>query len=409
MKILPNVLPVSGLEVDEIFIEYEGPRLFSAKSGAGHMYLGLWAEERATEDVWLYVPVSSSRLTGVRTGAVPLRSAFSEAEDVVYVATQSIDADVPDAVETWQPADIPDTWLPRPWVHLEESEHTLPAMTNDAELRARGVGQVRTFLRLELDDPSMRRTEAPTELLGKLLTQTQLVYDTTGRALMGLSDRPSTGRIDSSVHRETASNVVALAAASFVVEIGSAGVDALTGSVFSTITQRLVKVLEPQNTTEQLRSILQGMDTRAVKSLRAWVARVGSFGGPVRLSAATPQGEFVSSRATHDQVMELRKRLAAELDRTVAVLRGYARLVAFDQERGRASFRDGDDKRYDCAAEDTVLRQLPVTEGLYEVLISETLQIDELASAQSAAHVLLQAVLADTDRVPTALARDVLG
>src|SRR5216683_7014343 len=82
----PPELPV---KIVEVFDAYDGPRLFTARDAAGRLFLALWVDNRGDESVWLYLPMSSKRLTALKQNQIDLRSAFLTSEDkVVFRVSQ---------------------------------------------------------------------------------------------------------------------------------------------------------------------------------------------------------------------------------------------------------------------------------------------------------------------------------
>lgn len=80
---LPVNTPLGRLRISEILDAFDGPRLLVARNAVGVAYLGLWVEDVADGDRWLYVAMSEERLEEIRGGHIPLRDAFLNAEDEI--------------------------------------------------------------------------------------------------------------------------------------------------------------------------------------------------------------------------------------------------------------------------------------------------------------------------------------
>ena len=50
-----NITGLGKLEIVEIYVYYDQPVLFSCKSAAGHLYLGVAAEENDEHETWFYL------------------------------------------------------------------------------------------------------------------------------------------------------------------------------------------------------------------------------------------------------------------------------------------------------------------------------------------------------------------
>ncbi len=78
------------LTIVEVFDAYDGPRLFSAHDDAGMLFLALWVDDVEDESIWLYLPLSASRLAELKQRRLDLRSAFLTSEtNVVFRVRES--------------------------------------------------------------------------------------------------------------------------------------------------------------------------------------------------------------------------------------------------------------------------------------------------------------------------------
>ena len=65
--------PIGDMRVIEVFLYYDGPKLFSCKDRTGQKYIAMLVDESEDGDRWFLVPVSDTRLERVRTGELGLR------------------------------------------------------------------------------------------------------------------------------------------------------------------------------------------------------------------------------------------------------------------------------------------------------------------------------------------------
>ena len=101
-----------GLEVIAIFEYYDRPLLLAYQDKAGNLFLVVLIDETAGGDMWLYSPVSESRLERIKAAEIDLHDAFSDVEGGklyrVYVPSDKI---VPN-IESVMAADVLDSDLP---------------------------------------------------------------------------------------------------------------------------------------------------------------------------------------------------------------------------------------------------------------------------------------------------------
>ncbi|OHU47361.1 hypothetical protein BKG82_27315 [Mycobacteroides chelonae] len=105
--------PLTDLTIDETFVYYDGPRVFTCLSSAGTRYLCAWAQSSEASDRWLCTSITEPRLRQLRSGEVELREAFTAPEHELYVATEYWSAEQElFRAEMLDPTAIPDAWLP---------------------------------------------------------------------------------------------------------------------------------------------------------------------------------------------------------------------------------------------------------------------------------------------------------
>jgi hypothetical protein len=80
MNFLAQSTTLGVLEVLEVYVQYNGPRLLACKNQVDKIFLALWVDEEEDSDLWLYMLISPSRLQSIRTGQVSLHDAFSKPE-----------------------------------------------------------------------------------------------------------------------------------------------------------------------------------------------------------------------------------------------------------------------------------------------------------------------------------------
>lgn len=80
MNVLPEGSQLGQLSLIDVLDYFDGPRLFTARSGTGQLFLAAWVESVGAGDRWLYVPISPARLRALWTGDTGTTEAFSNPE-----------------------------------------------------------------------------------------------------------------------------------------------------------------------------------------------------------------------------------------------------------------------------------------------------------------------------------------
>ncbi|MFC7924983.1 DUF6575 domain-containing protein [Microbacterium laevaniformans] len=408
MSWLPRDTALGVLDIDEIYAEYEGPRVFSARSRTGQAYLAEWAEEGASADTWLYVPVSAARLSMVRSGAWTLRRAFEAPEDRLWVVRLPHDMQEPDSAV---PAlSVQDSWLPGDDFRIELPTPTLPAAVGLKELWQRAAAEGRSRLRIEISDPSRLRSEASTRRIGPMLTSTQGVLDNFGLVEFE-QDPPQRGRIGREVLDRMETEVIELAAASFVIEIASSdGQDLFGDSPVGRAMEKLVGLLAVDLPADMLVEQLVALRPRGAKSFRHFVAGLASLGADVAVATANAARQAHEERLTADQVQNLKELLNTVVPNEVAEVRGRMRLYRADMERKLFGLEDLDSgAMFEGTIASRALGQVDsaVINKTYEVVLSEFSTFDQAVGEAKPKHVLEQLVPSESD-VPVPLERVVI-
>ncbi len=406
MSWVPVGTALGRLEIDETFEFYDGPRLFAASSASGQLYLAAWAEEAYDHDLWLYLPISRERFDIVRSGGMPVRAAFLNAEDFVHLVRTPTDGEIPDTVEQLLSGpQIQDEWLPGPDYRIERHTDTAPRAETPSELARRAKREARPFFRVEVDPTGSRRTAAPTRAIGNLLVLTQNLLDNMGYSQQ-LSGKEAAlrGRVPSEIQEAMASEIVSLTAASFVIDIASTGFINLFGSPFESSSSAIVRVFSMDDRNSEFKEEVKSLNTRAQRSFRSLVKHFDSIGGPVTLVAASESAEFVEAKLPSLKI----QRMLAILnyltpDKIEPEIRRRMRLFRGDVDNHTFGADDPtSEQTYSGYVDEQAIpgfKQAPLG-AFYDMVVSVTSVTDELTNATQYTYRLLQISPVETDGVP---------
>jgi len=373
-----NWLPVGTLlgelELVEIFVEYDGPRLFSVRSATDQFYLAEWAAGLANADLWLYVPVSATRLAATRSGGLSVRAAFANPEGIGYLVTMHFDTSLPDEVELVPRSQIEEDWLPAEDFHLSLQTAThRPAGTLE-DLRLKAYQDGRAMFRVEIDAPDVFVSESSTRSVSSVLGSLQNVFDNFG--LVEIADDPkATGSFEKRVKDRMETDVLELQAASFVIEIGAHDREDLFGdSPIAKVGERLVNLLAVDIGQQELLDELIDLKPRAAKSFRKFVNELQALRSTVVVAAASSYRGVKGQQLSYEQLINLSTLLKEILPTEVREIRGRMVLVAGDVPNRKFGLEDRyDDAAYEGGVSERALVQLdhaPLM-GVYDVLITE--------------------------------------
>lgn len=298
MSFLPTGTLLGRLEIEDVFLEYDGPKLFAARNGVGQRFVAVAVDEDADDTLYLYLPVSGARYLAVRSGLVSLHDAFVGPEDQVYVV-RSNHASGACTVSEIDSAEIPGEWLPDPEALLELPTHTR-AEFQPVGLQARADGEVRSLLALCLDRPDLMRTEYPLRDLGELLEDVQEAVH--AMAAEAEDKATATGSIPEYIVRDSELSLVDLQAASFVVVLAPTLGDRMVEMPLAGVaTDRLLSLIASTDDESEFREAVAGLQKRAFSKFQGLLEDLVDTNASLRMYFANPGKEIRETGVTPDQ------------------------------------------------------------------------------------------------------------
>ncbi len=62
MPLFPGEKSLGNLTILEVYLQYNGPKLFSCVNELKQTFLALWVDEEEDFDLWLYISISIKKL-----------------------------------------------------------------------------------------------------------------------------------------------------------------------------------------------------------------------------------------------------------------------------------------------------------------------------------------------------------
>lgn len=298
--VLPRGTELGRLSLDEVFIDYEGPKLFSARNAVGQRFVAVAVDDTEEWVVFLYVPVSPSRYLAVRSGLVPLRVAIADAEEVVWVARLNFRTGA-SVAESCAAADIPEDWLPDGEAVLGVPTHTHERF-QPLELQQRADGETRSLFAVQLDRPDLMRTEYPLRDLNELLDDVQEAV----HAIAAEAEDKATisGAIPEHIVRDSELSMIDLQAASFVVvlapTLGDRMVEMPLAGVAADRLMALLEVAEAED-DEAMTEAVGTLQQRAFSKFRSLLEDLADTAASLNFYVAHPGRKLQHTAVTPQQ------------------------------------------------------------------------------------------------------------
>lgn len=227
--------PLLGtLQIEDTFLSYDGPRLFSAVNGAGQRFLVNCLDADENEEVWVAVAISDRRFSALKNRELPLRDAFTcpELGSVIWLSTSQTGELIKS--EIVDPSKLDDLVLPDSGVCLAHVGAE-KGVVNSAFL-ARTLKKNVVLLRLF---PNSDKNEVSAALLGGILTSFSDYLALSIHAAYALAQQDPAANI---ARIEPEVNVIGTFAGSLGVEFAVRGDQGLLGDALRSAVSDLVFV-----------------------------------------------------------------------------------------------------------------------------------------------------------------------
>ncbi|MGA8433076.1 MAG: DUF6575 domain-containing protein [Candidatus Sulfotelmatobacter sp.] len=257
MMFLGQNSPFGELSVQEVFISYDGPRLFVAENAAEQKFLfNCLLSSGDLSETWLVVPISEKRLSNLKAKMILLRDAFLEPElGIVFEVVTDQFGNFLRRVEKL-PTKVPGEDLPEPGIYLEyeTEDHDY----RNAVFEAKSLGADIVLLHLY---PNTVRHEAPANIVAKLLTSAQDYLSDRLSRILPAGDAKDAAPFDVSL--------VGTFAGSFGIELAVRGSDHRIGKALKDAVADLGAALEPDAFVERMTAIDSSASSATAKFIQS--------------------------------------------------------------------------------------------------------------------------------------------
>ncbi len=354
--------PFGVLGISEVWVEFNGPRLFTCENAAGHAYIGMWVMEGKDRDVYLFMAVSHERLETIRRGMMPLCVAIVSSECGIEEVTFFPDGSVAKSRHL-DAEQIPKEYLPSEDAVVtiyEDQEHREPEITSvTMAVRSR-----REIVDVCVDGGAARFHELQTRRLGTLLLNTQDLLDD-----LANPESATRGRLPKALIDETQFNALPVAAGSFRIRLASANACDLffdTGMATKAARQ-MVDLIQACAKPDSLGPAAEGIGPRAAGKLRDLLGDLSADGLSLTVDWGSPADHRNVARLSGREVHEAFTALTQKALPVSSIFTVHGRLTGLDTDKRSFRFHADDGSLYtgsytdNCAEE--VLMRLARQEG----------------------------------------------
>jgi hypothetical protein len=287
---LPKKTPMGELSLLDTFEFYEFPRLFSAKSKTGALYLGLSIFDDYEEFEWLYVAISSDRIKELINQRLCLYTAFSKPEnEYLFKVYTNVSGDT--RFEYILPELLSGDDLPIPETKLKVEGKVKHYGLGEVDPKIAAVSSVRETFNFHLYPWDTQLPELSSRSLGNILLSTQELVDALGQICE--DDEPSLkGAISADILRQTKLNTCQIFEGSFGVQFKSAHVSDLFGdSLSGRAINELLGLLSAQDDEDNLSNKLHLLKGRVASKYKRLLKEIYKLGSGIKFDWGSPNNE----------------------------------------------------------------------------------------------------------------------
>lgn len=365
MTELPINTPLGKLELQRVVEYYDFPRIFTCINSTGQIYFGISTYDDAEEFHWIYLPISSLRLSAILAGATPLRQALLEPEGgfVFFVKTfvngrTEFSYALPEQISE---NDLPDEGY---LINIQGEPSSRSAII-DPSVVAQASRRETFNYRIFPDEPAQH--EIASRKLGGILTSTQELLDALGQSSTG---QPSVrGPISAEILEKTKINVAHVFEGSFGVQFrASQFSDLLDQSLISAAISEFSNVITAADSEDLLSNKLHSLKGRVASKYRRLLKELSDVNSGLELKwGAVQQGRGGTFSLTKEQVRKayaIVDKIDIEMADEVVV---NGKLVGFNSRALRYEIQSADDEKSYSGkvADDAVIEILNPAIGEY--------------------------------------------
>lgn len=324
--------------VEEIFLYYEEPLLFSCKNLFGHIFLVNCIDLDEDNKSWLFLPITPIKLEHVKKNRISLHDAFIEPEaNFLWLVKKSNSR--ASAVRI-NPQDLSTDDLPTKEAYIDIEDEIVPEYKID-ERNLLAQKENRVVFDVSLQQNEGHSTEITPEVLAKTITEIQnVVY----------SIAHKTGSINSnfppSIIGENQLNITSTYAASFGIRFMSKQLCNVFGDAkVSKQIEVLMDLMSVKNDSVRIKEILSSLSPKVGIHYKKILSVLINNRTAVKMYYTSPKSETKELSLSLSELKSSLKTLESEIDNSTRILKYMGTLVGVDVVNKTFSFIPHDEKK----------------------------------------------------------------
>lgn len=380
---LPKKSILGELIILNTFQFFDIPRLFFCKNNSGTLFLALSIFDDYETYEWLYLPISTDRLSSLISKKLSLREAFRHPEDgFIYHVTSSFNGE--SDIKYLFSEQVRNEDLPEENVFLESSEKiSIGFGAIDAQVAASVTRRETCNLHFYPSDTQL--PELDIREFGLILTSFQELADALGQYCKG--NPTLKGAIPVDILEATKFRATQIFDGSFGIQLKSKYIsDILDDSLASDVLLELTHLLESRDNENNISNKLHSLKGRVASKYRRFLKEVTKLGAPIKVQWGSPKPERGADLSLSKQELERAFVLVSKIDIDMSesvVFR--AELLGLDVTTKRYRVRNlNDNQLYFGKISEESLDHVSHSEinGIYTVTLKKVIETNSSSGAE---------------------------
>lgn len=269
-----------SLDLIEVYIEFNGPKLFSCCNNLGQIFLALWFDEEEYKEIWFYILVSLEKLKNIREGRVDLHEAFLKSENsFIYQVEIDVEKEL-EFVEKIDSLHINKEWLPLPdtFIRCEEENFKINLLSQNASLVQDAVQKRREIVSLRLESQSKYDNEISIHYLSNILNSFQSLINAISKEI----------NQNHFLEKNTQFNLFATSPGSFKLELGSVVNDISDNSLVGDSIEEFLKLIKASRNNESLQELISQRSQKIFDGYRGFIQSLAKSNCRIDIDWASP-------------------------------------------------------------------------------------------------------------------------
>lgn len=373
------------LYIDELYLFYDDPQLFTCISRFGQKYMGLYIDVNEVNQKWLFAPISEARLAMVKSNRISLRHVFVEPEDdFIWLIEKEYESDTAKASKIYPP-DLNGDVLPAEDTYLDWKYDKMLS-TIDDEIVEISKKERRDIIDLSLEVSDSHCREIGCEVLGEVLTNTQqLLY-----SLAYKSDNIR-GQIPKFIKDRNTLIVTGTFAASFGVRFKSYDLCDLLGETSVTPTIRLLtNLMGTKNDEKKLKEFLNSQSRRAILKYRSLMRTLMQADMGLKMKVASPNNYYFNVKYSMKEIADNLAFLESEINNMVSNEVLYGEIVGINVEKKTFAFKSIDGEHITGKLSNDFVGTVFEVPKQVEITVEQRVNINDITKEEKYTYTLLK-------------------